>query len=222
MWHAIGLQFRNPTGLGGRVMGHVMRAINRRPNHEAIAALAINPGDCVLDLGCGPGDAIVRIRRLATRNTIVGVDQSQIMIDQAARRNSKAITDGGVVLHRATFDDLPLPNASVDKVLAVNVAYFWNDMPAVLAEIARVLRPGGALAVYVTDAAVMRRWKFAGPQTHRLFDEAALRSALSAEPFSGIIVSEVAAGAGVTGLVAVARKTASDYAASPRVKPQET
>ena len=208
MWHAIGRQFRHPAGLGGRAIGYAMRAINRRPNDAAIAALAIRPGDCVLDLGCGPGAAIREIARRATDGTVYGVDQSQVMLDQAGRLNRAAVASGRVVLRRAGFEQLPFPDASIDKALAVNVAYFWADADAILAEIDRVLRPGGRLAIYVTDAAVMRRWKFAGPETHRLFDASLLRTMLLSGPFakSHVEIASMQAGPGVPGLVALAHK----------------
>lgn len=206
VWHAIGRQFRNPSGIGGYLTGYVMRGINRRANSAAIAALSIKPGDCVLDLGCGPGAAIREMCRLAQDVMVHGVDQSEVMIRQAARRNRGALKSGRVALHHGLFANLPFEDASVDKVLAVNVAYFWQDTAAVLAEIARVMRPGGILAIYVTDASVMRHWQFAGPPTHRLFDAAQLRTAFvdSAFPISDVKVFEISAGAGVTGLVAIA------------------
>lgn len=214
LWHAIGRQFQNPSGVGGQAMGHIMRAINRRPNREAIAALEIQPEDRVLDLGCGPGAAVRDIGRIATRGWVCGIDQSQVMIDQAARRNRGAITSGKIVLYRAAFERLPLAESSIDRVLAVNVAYFWTDMPAVLSEIGRVLRPGGTLSIYVTDAQAMRRWKFAGPQTHRLFDASDLRQALTGEVFPAwcVTIAAVSGGPGIPGLIAVAKKPASDNA----------
>jgi ubiquinone/menaquinone biosynthesis C-methylase UbiE len=209
VWHAIGQQFRNPSGIGGYLMGYLMRGLNQRANSAAIAALSIKPGDCVLELGCGPGAAIQAMSRLAQGVRVHGVDQSQVMIHQAARRNRGALKSGRVALHHGLFDNLPFDNASVDKVLAVNVAYFWQDMSQVLAEIARVLRPGGILAIYVTDASAMRHWAFAGPLTHRLFDAAQLRTAFagSAFPAADVNIAAISAGAGVTGLVAVATRS---------------
>ena len=83
---------------------------------------------------------------------------------------------------RSTFgraELLPFANGSVDKILAVNVAYFWCKPAAVL----RVLRPGGGVSIYVTDASAMRRWPFADLATHRLFDRAALERVLRHSDF---------------------------------------
>jgi SAM-dependent methyltransferase len=92
----------------------------------------------------------------------------------------------------------------MDKILAVNVAYFWRDTAAVLSEVHRVLRPNGRLALYVTDAASMQGWKCAGPETHRLFDDHAIVRMLRDSPFANHSVRVHAASIlpSVTGLIA--------------------
>ena len=148
-WSAIGRQFRTPQGGVGWLMGLAMAVINRRPYRLAIDALGIRPGDRVLDLGCGPGAAL---GALAARGAarVTGVDGSAVMVAGAAKRNRAAIGGGRIVVHHARFEALPLPDRSVDRILAVNVAYFWEDGGTVLAELHRVLDDDGLLSVYVT------------------------------------------------------------------------
>lgn len=204
-WHAIGRQFRNPTGAGGRVMGRVMRIINRRPNRLAIDALDLQPGLTVLELGCGPGDALAMMHAREPTARLHGLDQSSVMLAQAARRNRTAVAKGRIELHKGDFLRLPFPDSSVDRVLGINIIYFWPDVGAALAEIGRVMRPYGRIALYATDATVMRRWKFAGPDTHRLFDKSGLESAFAAAdmPRDTMRVIPVRGGPGVPGLLAV-------------------
>jgi ubiquinone/menaquinone biosynthesis C-methylase UbiE len=207
VWREIGQQFRHPTGRFGRVMGTVMTVINRRPNKLAIDALEIAPADIVLELGCGPGAAVKTMAALAPRGTVHGIDQSLVMLAQAEERNKAAIAAGRVSLHQCSFDGLPLADASVDKILAVNVIYFWTDMPRILAELRRVLRPGGIIAIYATDAAAMRSWKFASADTHRLFDAASLAGSLQDGVFAkdDCSVMNVTVDMGVPGLLAVVK-----------------
>ncbi|MCC6918581.1 MAG: methyltransferase domain-containing protein [Alphaproteobacteria bacterium] len=205
IWHGLGTQFSHPSGLAGAALGKVMRLVNAGPNRAAIAALGVQRGDQVLELGCGPGEALLALSRLASGGTVHGVDRSAVMLRQAARRNARAIGQMRVSLHSASFEALPVADASIDKVLAVNVIYFWTDLDAILRELRRILRPGGRFVVYATDAASMRNWRFARPDTHRLFDATALRDSLRSGPFQDADVSirRIALGFGVAGLVAV-------------------
>jgi SAM-dependent methyltransferase len=179
IWHAIGRQLRNPSGLDGRLTSAAMGIANAQPNRVAIKALRIEPQDTVLELGFGPGYAIKAMAREAFDGHVYGVDQSALMPEQAGRRNRAAIREGRVALHQARFDCLPCDDACIDKLLAVNVIYFWDDLPRMAREIRRVLRPGGRAAVYATDSGKMSRWKFAGAPTHRLYGAQSLPEALA-------------------------------------------
>jgi len=184
-----------------------MRVVNARPNTLAVAALDLNPADRVLEVGCGPGHALRLMAARVSRGTIHGIDPSPVMLAQARRRNQRACTAGRIRLCRARAEQLPFADSSFDKILAVNVAYFWLDPVGTLAEIRRVLRPRGVLSVYVTDAPVMRRWPFARAETHRLFDRAEVtccfRDAGFAQTDFGIVPVRISRF--VTGLIATAR-----------------
>src|SRR3546814_564532 len=82
--------------------------------------------------------------------------------------------------HRASAEALPLPDAAVDKACSVNNIYFWGDPAAAMAEFARVIRPGGRLAICFEPADELRKWPgheygfrlYEGHEVHRLFAEA--------------------------------------------------
>jgi len=207
-WRGFGAQLRTPTGWCGRVAGAFMRFVNRGPNAAAVGALHVLATDDVLELGFGPGEAIHTLAGLAPQGLVWGLDHSDAMLAQASTRNARDIGRGRVRLLQGAFDRLPVPDQSIDKVLAVNVAYFWDDPRAVLREIWRVLRPGGRISVYVTDEAVMRRWKFAGEDTHRLYDADKLAGLLGQAPFDAarVRLSRVPLPLGLSGLVATVDK----------------
>jgi ubiquinone/menaquinone biosynthesis C-methylase UbiE len=207
MWHAFARQLSNPSGLAGRIVGRMMRVANRQPTRLAIEALDIRPGEDMLDLGCGPGQAAALMLPLARPGRVCGIDQSPVMIDQARQLNRDAIRTGDAAFAVAGFDALPYPDASFDGVLASNVMYFWHDTAPVLAEIRRVLRPGGRLSIYLTSAETMSSWKLAGAGTHRLFMPDQVLAALVEAGFAtgDIHVRSVAIEGGVTGIVALAR-----------------
>ncbi len=208
VWKAIGRQLRHPSGLGGHIIGHAMAIANRRPNRMAIDALEIVPGHIVLELGFGPGRAVRQLASLIGDGRVLGIDQSAAMLALACRHNWRAITSGRVELRHGTFDTLPWPTASVDKVLAVNTSYFFGADAVEIQEARRVLRLGGLLALYATDASVMARWRFSGPDTHRTFDRDGLRGLLRTGGFDDddITILPVDAGFSITGLLALARK----------------
>ena len=182
MWDAIGHQLRSPSGWQGRLAGRVVEFVNREPNRHAIAALDLARDSTVLELGCGPGMALKQMASAATLGLVLGLDASSEMLRQAARRNRSAIESGRVKLALGRFEKLPFPSESIDRVLAVNVAYFFGSN-AELSEVHRVLRPGGRVVIYATDRETMSAWKFAGPDTHTLVDERSLRTALEAAGF---------------------------------------
>jgi SAM-dependent methyltransferase len=142
-------QFGRPSGLVGRLAGFVMatRPSNCERNRRTIELLAIQADDRVLEVGYGPGLAIQWAAERAPRGKVVGVDHSELMRQQAARRNARAIEAGRVELHVASLDSMPDFDGPFDKVLAVNVYMFWPDPVRALAKLAALMKPGGTIAL---------------------------------------------------------------------------
>jgi ubiquinone/menaquinone biosynthesis C-methylase UbiE len=142
-------QFHNPTGPAGLAAGWVMgrRPSNVRRNRWAVDLLGVEPTDRVLELGCGPGVAIAALASRATRGLVVGVDQSEVMIRQARRRNAAAIRAGRVRLIHAPVERMQTTDGPFDAALAVNTVGIWPEPTARLREIGRLLRPGGRIAL---------------------------------------------------------------------------
>lgn len=205
MAHALGRQLGRPAGLAGRLVGRLMPVLNARPTRLAIEALEIGNGDAALDIGFGAGDGVALLARRATR--VCGIDHSPLMLERALRRNRMAVREGRVELRLGDFAALPWPDASFDAILAANVVYFWREPERVVAELRRVLRPGGRLAIYATAAETMRNWAFAGPETHRHVVAAELMPMLVEGGFTPqrITIRALALPAGVAGLLALAR-----------------
>jgi ubiquinone/menaquinone biosynthesis C-methylase UbiE len=116
-------------------------------NLRVIEALDINSSDHVLDLGCGHGRSLTVLAARAEAGYVVGVDPSELMVEIASRRNRTLINAARVYVIHASAESLPFPEGTFDKVLCVHVLYFWTDIGASLSEIARVLKPGGRLAL---------------------------------------------------------------------------
>ncbi|HEV3135354.1 MAG TPA: class I SAM-dependent methyltransferase [Acidimicrobiia bacterium] len=147
--HALVSQFHQPHGFGGRAAGWVMakRGSNRERNIWAVGLLDVQAQDRVLEIGFGPGIAIQEFARRATNGLVVGVDHSQLMVQQARKRNAAAVSDGRVDLRLGSANALPAFGAPFDKILAVNSLMFWDDPVARLKELHDLLRPGGQVAI---------------------------------------------------------------------------
>jgi SAM-dependent methyltransferase len=146
---AVVRQFGRPTGWLGGLVGQIMayRPSNRERSRRTLELLGIRPDDRVLEIGFGPGVALVWAAELAYRGKVVGIDHSEVMFRQAARRNISAIAAGRVELHLASLDTMPSFEVPFDKAFAVNVHGFWRDAVAALRRVAATLRPGGTLAL---------------------------------------------------------------------------
>jgi ubiquinone/menaquinone biosynthesis C-methylase UbiE len=111
------------------------------------AVADIREGETVLDLGSGAGaDVLISARRVGPTGRAIGLDMTDEMLELARRNATDAGVDN-VEFVKGYLEDMPLPDASVDVVISNCVINLSADKPKVIAETARVLRPGGRLAV---------------------------------------------------------------------------
>ena len=169
-------------------------------NPTAIASL--KPSEVVLDLGAGGGfDVFIAARKVGPTGRAIGVDMTPEMLAKA-RRNIPVSGLNNVEFRLGEIEHLPVADASVDVVISNCVINLSPDKPQVWREIARVLKPGGRVAV--SDLALLQPLA----ESVRQMVEALIGCVAGA-----VLVSETEQMARAAGLVGIQSKPKPDYVA---------
>ena len=161
-------------------------------NPTAVAEL--RPGEVVLDLGSGAGlDVLLSARRVGPEGFAFGIDMTDEML-ALARKNQAEAGVNNVEFRKGMIEDIPIDDAAVDVVISNCVINLSADKTAVLAEIARILRPGGRIGIAdvvaddsLDDAARLERGSWVGCIAGALsFSE--YKEGLAAAGFTGITI----------------------------------
>lgn len=126
--------FRGPTALEERRL--------------TVEMLKVSPGDRIIDVGCGPGNYTRDLASASGTGLVVGIDASEAMVTAAARRSGMPNS----AYLRADACALPFDDGTFDAACSVGVIHMIETPMQALAEMVRVLAPGGRLAVVVTCA----------------------------------------------------------------------
>jgi ubiquinone/menaquinone biosynthesis C-methylase UbiE len=124
-----------------------------------LAALDVRAGHAVLDVGCGPGTDLAALASAVTpTGAVIGVDRDEEML---ARARQRLTGQGNVDVRRGDAHELPVPDSSVDRARADRVLQHLENPARAVAEMRRVLRPGGVVGLAEPDwntAHVLLRW----------------------------------------------------------------
>ena len=116
--------------------------------HVAGEVAASHPDGKLLEVGSGPGRLAVLLAREAPGMTLTGVDISSAMVERAARRAARAGLSERVRFEVGDVAALPLSDEEFDGVVSTLSLHHWSDPASGLAEIYRVLKPGGEALIY--------------------------------------------------------------------------
>lgn len=108
----------------------------------------LQPGERVLDIGSGGGiDSILAARRVGSEGNVIGLDILEPMCERARLHAAEAGVQGWTEFRRGEMEAIPLPDASVDVAISNGVLNLSARKSRALAEIFRVLRPGGRISI---------------------------------------------------------------------------
>lgn len=137
----------NPHGEFGEQMLERMNRSHAEVTNWALDQLEFKAGDRALDIGCGGGATMgrlaSRIEAAGGMGHVSGVDISEVSCETSRRNNEEAIRTGRMDVTQASVESLPFADGSFDVVTTVESFYFWPDPRRCLAEVARVVKPGG-------------------------------------------------------------------------------
>ncbi len=128
---------------GGRLLMGLSGPDTAEEHRMALEMLAIEPADKVLDVGCGPGNFSRDFAAAASEGLVVGLDASASMLETAVRENGA----DNIAYVRGDAGALPFRDACFDAVCCFAALYLIEEPPRALAEIVRVLAPGGRVAL---------------------------------------------------------------------------
>ncbi|WP_432839226.1 methyltransferase domain-containing protein [Dactylosporangium sp. CA-092794] len=123
--------------------------VGRRYKERLLAGLRLRAGDAVLDVGCGPGtDLAALANAVGPAGVVVGIDRDPVMAGQARRRSTATAQ---VTVIGGDAHALPLGDGSVDRARTDRVLQHLADPARAVAELRRVVRPGGLVALAEPD-----------------------------------------------------------------------
>lgn len=156
----IAAQLRQPHGKMGVEVGKRMNQGNAFLYDFVLQHMNVSDGNHLLEIGYGNGKLFEKVFSTAQNLTISGIDFSETMYTEAKANNSGRIADGSLKLEFGSSDAMPFADNSFDAVYCANVVYFWANPAANLAEIRRVLKPGGTFYAGIRDKETMKRMPF--------------------------------------------------------------
>lgn len=180
-------QLARPSGLPGFFMARTLDRVNERVNRLALEQLALAPHERLLEVGFGGGLLIRQALAAVPDIRVTGIDVSQPMLDRARRTFRHPIESGHVEITEADVASIPSASNRFDKAAAINTLHFWPDAGAGLAEVRRVLKPGGVFVMAVRPKEFLDRVKFTA-LGFRAFEDAELLRLLDAAGFERTVI----------------------------------
>jgi ubiquinone/menaquinone biosynthesis C-methylase UbiE len=151
-------QYSRPSGVLGWFIGEKMIRQHKPETLWTIENLQLQENEQILEIGCGAGFAMKQIASLNGSHKVTGLDVSETLLQSAAVRNKKAISEKQMTLVHGRVEDMPFSDETFTAVFSIHSVYFWEDLSKSLNEIERVLSPGGNVLITLCDGKDGEDW----------------------------------------------------------------
>jgi len=159
MLRFIGNQFRKPKGLFGKIVSKIMIQGNSFAYDKIIPELDIKQNEQILEIGYGHGLGVDKI--LSNYDCFVsGIDFSELMFNEATKRNRKHIDNKKLDLYFGDFLSYEILSNQYDKVFCINVIYFWDNLDVPFSKIKTGLKKGGTFCIFMAHRDNLEKLKF--------------------------------------------------------------
>lgn len=157
---AVAAQLAKPEGEAGIKTAVHMNISNGDMTRHAIDLMTYPPDARVLEIGPGNGNFASYVLSKDNGIHYFGADRSETMVHEAREINKHHIAAGRVRFEWTDGLTFPYPDRSFDNVFTVNTLYFWETPAVQLAEVRRMLKPGGTFCLAIASRAFMEQLPF--------------------------------------------------------------
>lgn len=105
----------------------------------------IEPNYYILDVGCGGGNALSKMSKMAPEGKLCGIDYSEVSVKESKKKNKDDIKSGKIEITQGSVSSLPYDENSFDLVTGIETYYFWPNPIEDLREVKRTLKPNGLI-----------------------------------------------------------------------------
>lgn len=175
-------QFKRPRGLRGFFISRKMEQGNAVAYDWVLPQVSLKPNDKFLEIGYGTG---LSLKTLAEKHPSVdffGADFSRLMFELAKRKTRRFIKQKR--MHLVFGDILDYGEGDFDAALAINVIYFWDDLPKHLAKVRSLIKPGGKFYIYMSSAELLNKIEITNNQVFNKYSLDHVRGELKKAGFS--------------------------------------
>lgn len=140
-----------PRGFWGNLMIVKMNIMHAPLSRWGLSFFRIGKNSRILEVGCGGGQNIKRLRKLAPEGQIIGLDYASLSIKRSAFKNIIGFLKGQIAIMQGNVAALPFKDGYFDGVTAFETIYYWPDLKENFKEVKRVLKPEGQFLIVNED-----------------------------------------------------------------------